>query len=60
MHAFFMSEFETSFIERQQNKPLKWFRYIDDIFFIWPHGEDNLETFVEHRNSFDPSLKLIH
>ena len=40
-----MSEFETSFIESQQNKPLVWFRYIDDIFFIWIRGEDKLKHF---------------
>ena len=31
--CIFMSEFETRFIESQQNKTLVWFRYIDDIFF---------------------------
>ena len=29
----FMSEFETRFIESQQNKPLVWFRCTDNIFF---------------------------
>ena len=32
--CIFMGEFETRFIESQQNKPLVWFRYIDGIFFI--------------------------
>ena len=48
--CIFMSEFETRFIESQQNKPLVWCRYIDDIFFIWTHGEDKLKTFLEHLN----------
>ena len=55
-----MSEFEARFIESQQNKPLVWFRYIDDIFFIWTHGEDKLKTFLEHLESFDPNLKFSH
>ena len=55
-----MNEFETSFIESQQNKPLVWFRYIDDIFFIRTHGEDKLKKFLEYLNSFDPSLKSTH
>ena len=54
----FMSEFKTRFIESQQNKPLVWFRYIDDIFFIWTHGENKSKTFLEHHDSFDPSLKF--
>ena len=51
---------ETSFIESLQNKPLVWFRCIDDIIFIWTHVEDKLKTFLEHLNSFDPSLKFTH
>ena len=29
-------------------------------FFIWTHKEDKLETFLEHVNGFDPSIKFIH
>ena len=50
--CIFMSEFETSFIKSQQNKPLVWFRYIDDNFFTWTHGEDKLRTFLEHLLQF--------
>ena len=55
-----MDEFETKFIESQQNKPLVWFRYIDDIFFIWTHGEEKLKTFLESLNNFEPYLKFTH
>ena len=58
--CIFMSKFETSFVEYQQNKPLVWFRHIDDIFFIWTRGEDKLKTVLEYLNSFDPSLKFTH
>ena len=57
--CIFMSEFETRFIKSQQKKPLVWFRYID-IFFIWTRGEGKLKTFLEHLDSFDPSLKFTH
>ena len=36
--CIFMDEVETSFLETQKMKPLVWFRYIDDMFFIWTHG----------------------
>ena len=42
--CIFMSEFETNFVESQENKPLAWFRYIDDISFIWTHREDKLKS----------------
>ena len=27
------------FLQSQSLQPLVWFRYIDDIFFIWTHGK---------------------
>ena len=56
----FISEFETSFIESQQSKPLEWFRYIDNIFFILTHGENKIKMFLERLNSFYPTLRFIH
>ena len=35
-----------------------WFRYIDDIFFIWTHGEEKLTQFFNHCNTFDPHIKF--
>ena len=29
-----------------------WWRYIDDIFFIWEHGEESLENVLNKLNSF--------
>ena len=34
--CIFMDEVETSFIETQEMKPLVWFRYIDDVFYLDP------------------------
>ena len=45
--CLFMDKFETSFLETQQLQPLVWFRYIDDIFFIWTHGEEEVKNFFE-------------
>ena len=38
--CIFMDEVETSFLETQEMKPLVWLRYIDDVFFIWTHGQE--------------------
>ena len=45
--CIFMDEVETSFLETQEMKPLVWFRYIDDVFFIWTRGQEKLDSFLE-------------
>ena len=42
-----MDEVETSFLETQEMKSLVWFRYIDDVFFIWTHGQGKFDSFLE-------------
>ena len=33
-----MGKFEEDFLSRQHIPPIVWWRYIDDIFLIWPHS----------------------
>src|SRR5436190_13191713 len=47
----FMGLFESRFLSKQKLKPLKWFRFIDDIFFIWQHGVESLNEFLNNLNS---------
>ena len=35
-----------------------WWRYIDDIFFRWEHGENSLIQFIETVNAFHSTLKF--
>ena len=39
-------------------RPTIWWRYIDDIFAVWPHGEENLKVFLTEINSFHPTIKF--
>ncbi|KAJ8047424.1 hypothetical protein HOLleu_06415 [Holothuria leucospilota] len=39
-------------------KPLLYFRYIDDIFFLWPHGLPSLNDFFSFCNNFHSSIKF--
>ena len=55
-----MDQVETDFLQTQKFQPLVWFRYIDDIFFIWTHGEENLREFLEEFNKFHPNIKFKH
>ena len=48
------------FLQSQSLQRLVWFRYIDDIFFIWAHGNNKLEKFLDDLNSFDNSVKFTH
>ena len=43
--CIYMDEVETDFLKTPERTALVWFRYIDDIFSIWTHGKDSLETF---------------
>ena len=45
--CIFMDRLENNFLETQTLKPLVWLRYIDDIFFVWTHGEEELKEFME-------------
>ena len=58
--CIFMDEVETSFLETQEMKPLVWFRYIDDVFFIWTHGQEKLDSFLEELNRCNSYLKFTY
>ena len=55
-----MDEVEQKFLEMQSKTPLIWSRYIDYIFFIWTHGEQELERFLKDLNNFTPNLSFTH
>ena len=54
----FMSELEEKILETSSLKPLVWWRYIDDIIFLWEHGEDSLKTFLDHLNQAHPTVQF--
>ena len=56
----FMDQEETDFQRAQEKAPLVWFRYIDDIFFIWTHGENELKSFMQKLNQFNPNLSFTY
>ena len=54
----FMEDFEGRMLESFEKKPMIWWRYIADIFFIWEHGEESLRVFIEQVNMFHSAIKL--
>ena len=39
-------------------KPLMYFRYIDDIFGVWLHGEQELNNFQNRANQINPKIQV--
>ena len=56
--VLFMGKLEEEFLEAQSLKPIVWWRYIDDIFMLWRHGEENLKIFLEALNCCHPTIKF--
>ncbi|XP_060071249.1 uncharacterized protein LOC132551153 [Ylistrum balloti] len=54
----FMDYIEKKFLATQEKIPLVWWRYIDDIFFIWTHTREELASFCEAMNSNHPTIKF--
>jgi len=54
----FMAELEEKILNTCQKSPCIWWRYIDDIFMVWEHGEDSLQDFLSFLNSFHDSIKF--
>ena len=52
----FMASLETKMVKeyfKQTNlKPLVWYRYIDDVFFVWTHGAESPNDFISFCNDF--------
>ena len=58
--CIFINDFETNFLEVQHLSPLVWLQYVDDIFFIWTHGEEVLKKFVDELNDLCKYIKFTY
>ena len=58
--CIFMDEVETEFLKSQELQPFLWLRYIDDIFFIWTHGTQELDSFLNELKKFHPNLSFTY
>ena len=54
----FITDLDEKILNTFEEKPMAWWRYIDDIFFIWEHGEESLGKFLNKLNSFHPTIKF--
>ena len=56
--CLFMADLEERMLSSAPCRPWIWWRYIDDVFFIWTRDEDSLVTFTNHINSFHKTIKF--
>ena len=54
----FMGWFEDMFVYSYHTLPELWKRYIDDIFVIWTHSDQELNEFIAYLNHCMPSIKF--
>ena len=55
----FMDDLEKWMLASMEETPSTWWRYIDDIFAVWPHDQERLKTLLILRNKFHPLIKFI-
>ena len=53
-----MGDLECHFIESCEFKPWIWWHFLDDIFMIWLHGREKLESFLDDLNTFHETIKF--
>ena len=58
--CLFIDNIETAFLETQELQLSAWFRYIDNIFFIWTHGEQDPQTFLHNLNEFHTDIRFTY
>ena len=53
-----MAELEEEILSEIELKPYLRWRYRDDIFFLWEHGEEKLKGSIEHLNEKHATIKF--
>ena len=53
-----MDKFEREFLARYPLSLMVWWRYIDDIFMIWPYSREELYSFINDLNNSHPTLRF--
>ena len=54
----FMDSLQEDILSNSLLKALMRWRYIDDIFMVWEHGEEELKKFLETLNCYHPTIKF--
>ena len=53
-----MAKLEEEILREVELNSYLWWRYIDDMFFIWEHAEEKLKEFFDVLNKKQPTIKF--
>ena len=53
-----IADLEEAYLLRCSLRPSTWLRYIDDVFAVWPHGGDTLQSFLDGLNQLEPRIRF--
>jgi peptide-methionine (R)-S-oxide reductase len=56
----FMGKFEKQLLESSIERPLSWYRFIDDMDMKWTQSDEELQNFLSCANSLHPFIKFTH
>lgn len=56
----FMANWETQALSVCEKRPMHYYRYLDDIWGIWTHSEEDFQLFLNTLNNFNSSIKIKH
>ena len=54
----FMAEMEKSLCATSNKLPMRYFRFLDDIFIIWISGQESSNEYLNLAGDFYPSIKF--
>lgn len=54
----YLLDFDNAAINDFKTKPILFFRYLDDIFFLWPGDVQSLKEYENFLNSLIPDIKV--
>lgn len=54
----FMEDLEETALRTTTLQPMCYYRYVDDCFLVWKHGEEKLGEFVDHINGINPKIQF--
>ena len=56
--SIFIDKLDSYFLKSQELTPLLWYRYIDDVFFVWNNGEEKLASLINVLKNYHPNIKF--
>ncbi len=58
--CLFMANLEERMLATAKNVPALFFRYVDDIMFLWQGSPVELQELIDHCNNFHPTTKFTY